>query len=88
MWGAAALLEAAGVLSTFSWSLSCPAHCHPSIFPVFASGFLAGLVLGIASAFWICWAFLIIPPVAHPSTSPSQSRYNQLARLRAYVHEK
>jgi len=88
MWGAALLLEAAGVLSSFTWTFSCPAHCHPSVLPVFLSGFLGGIVIGFSLALWTYWAFL-----CHTSPAPCQrpsfpSRAHQLDCLRAYVHER
>ena len=47
MWGAAVLLEAAGIFSSYSWSFACPAHCHSSVFPIFLAGLLSGFFLGL-----------------------------------------
>ena len=87
MWGAA-LLEAAGIFSSYSWTFACPAHCHPSVLPVFLSGLLGGVFLGLSFALWIWWTFISHPHSASPSPPPDfQSRVRHLARLRAYVHE-
>ena len=42
-------LETAGVLNTFTRSLACLAHCHPSVFPVLLAGLLGNLS---------CWKLL------------------------------
>ena len=47
MLGVATLLETAGVLNTFTRSLACLAHCHPSVFPVLLAGLLGGVFVGI-----------------------------------------
>ena len=88
MWGAAALLEAAGIFSSYSWTFACPAHCHPSVLPVFLSGLLGGFFLGLLAVLWIWWTFIAHHHPAGPSSPPVfPSQAQHLARLRAYVHE-
>ena len=67
MWGAGSLFEAVGVLSSFSWTFACPAHCHPSIPPVLISGIFAGFGLGLIFSLWIWWTF------TSPLPSPVQT---------------
>ena len=88
MLGVATLLEAAGVLNTFTWSFACPAHCHPSVFPVLLAGLLGGVFVGISLSLWIYWIFISHLQVHPPSHPPFPNRAQQLDRLRAYVYER
>ena len=79
MLGVARLLEAAGVLNTFTWSFACPAHCHPSVYSL---SFLLAC-LGVSSLESPCpfgfigFSSATSKSILHPSL-PSETKLNNL----------
>lgn len=77
-WGAVA--EGLTALASFSSSLGCPAHCHPSLALPLVTGLSLGFVLGLGFGLWLALFLfrgpgaLPIPPVAvNPSGAPGIS---------------
>ena len=86
------VLQAVGVFRELSWSFSCPAFCGPSVIPVFLSGVLCGLVIGIPLGAYLVWTFgLLFSRTPHPSGSPEVVRGAGATRvhprLAGYPHE-
>ena len=84
--------------SHYTWLLSCPVHCGPSITPGFLAGLISGTSLGLLLGFWcVCRppAPFFTPAPWHsqspPSTWSSQTSgeivRRQVSRIGQYVHE-
>ena len=86
------VLQFVGVFRELSWSLSCPAFCGPSVVPIFLSGVLFGLVVGIPLGAYLVWTFgLLFARTPHFSGSPEVVRgagaTRVQSRLAGYLHE-
>ena len=89
--------------SHYTWLLSCPVYCGPSIIPGFLAGLISGTSLGLLLGFW-CFCHPSIGPPAPfftpaprdhsqspPSTWSSQTSgqivRRGVSRIGQYVHE-
>ena len=88
-WGAA-VAEGIALLSTFSTSLSCPAHCYPSSLIPWISGIALGLVFGLLTGLWLAWhlfSFASSSRVPPEFTSPDPPLRRRTSRLQGYLYE-
>ncbi len=86
------VLQAVGVFRELSWSLSCPAFCGPSVIPIFLSGILVGLVLGIALGAYLLWTLDLsarrpTPSAGSPEVVRGAGATRVRSRLSGYLHE-
>ena len=84
-----AVADGISTLLAFSNSLSCPVHCHPSLWLPLAAGLAFGILIGLGLGLWLAFQLLRPFPVPSPDlrAQPSADLRRRSARLAGYLHE-
>ena len=89
MFSLGAAAEGLTALLSFSSSLACPVHCHPSLALPLLTGLAIGILIGLALGFWIALQVLLPRSVLTPdipARQPTDLR-RRPSRLAGYLHE-